>query len=168
MKQRQTQVQFSLSLAVYFCSKLKCVKQSHIEVIHISVTVLFSYYINWATLVVKWLLWENVEHSNFNCWLSKGYQLLMSQCFFCFVFIKCRFCHSILLCLEQSSLLLNCSTLYILFLYFWTCFLFCLSALSHIASLFCFCFSPLCFLLCKNSQKSSFIPWISSLYWKIQ
>lgn len=54
------------------------------------------------------------------------------------------------------------------FCIFWSVFnFFFFFALSHIASF------PLCFMLCwkktnKPSQKSSFIPWISSLDWKIQ
>lgn len=55
----------------------------------------------------------------------------MSWYVYFFFYIKCRFCHSILLCFEQSSLRV---LLFTFVLYFWTRFLLCLSALSYIAS----------------------------------
>lgn len=86
----------------------------------------------------------NVEHSNFNCWLRKGDQLLTSLYDFFFFFYKMQ------IFLPFNSFMLW-AILFAIKLYyslhsfciFWT-FLFCLSALSHVASLFCF----FVFLLC--------------------
>lgn len=47
----------------------------------------FSFYIDWANHV-RWLLWENVEHSNCYCWLRKGYQLLDVLIWFFLCIIK--------------------------------------------------------------------------------
>lgn len=148
------------------CGSLGCVEQSHAELAETSATVHFSDdHISWATLG-KRLLWENVEHSIFNCWLSKWYQLLMSRYVFFFFFYKMQiFAIHFLSCLEQSSLLLNCITLYILFVFLNDVSVLSVCTFTH--CLFVLFFSMM-FLLCKNSQKSSFIPWISSLYWKIQ
>lgn len=67
---------------------------------------------------------------------------------FFFFYIKCRFCLSVVLCFETSSLLLNCCTLYILFVFLK---MFYLSALSHVALGFCFVscsFFPSFFYFC--------------------
>lgn len=96
----------------------------------------------------------NVEHSNFNCWLRKGDQLLTSLYDFFFFFIKCRFfCPSILLCFEQSSLLLNCITLYILFVFFeHFCFVCLHFHMLHLC--FVFLFFSFVFLLSKTPRKA--------------
>lgn len=111
----------------------------------------FSYYIDRAKLV-KWLLWENVEHSNFNCWLRKGCQRLTSR--YDFFFIKRRFCHSILLCFERSSLLLNCITPDILFVILNMFSLLFVCTFTHCLLVLFFVFFSFVFLLSKTPRKA--------------
>lgn len=153
MEQRRTQVQFSLSFAVYSAAKSDVFNaESHWGHRYFSDCASFSYYINWAK-PVKWLLWENVEHSNFNCWLRKGYQLLMSQKDFFFYKMQIFF-GSILLCFEQSSLLLNCITLYILFVFLnMFCVLFVCTFTHCLFVFFDFFFPPMCFCSVKLPEK---------------
>ena len=64
------------------------------------------------------------------------------------------FCPSILLCFEQSYLLLNCITLYILFVFFEDfCFVCLHFHMLHLCFFCFFCFSPLCFCSVKLPEK---------------
>lgn len=78
------------------------------------------------------------------------FQLLSSKYDFFFFLIQCHFAIHLFYALS----ILFAVLLFTFFLYFFEHVLCCLSALSHIASLFCFSFSPsLCFCLVKLPEK---------------
>lgn len=85
----------------------------------------------------------------------KGHQSLMSPvyCFVLFYKIQISPFNSFMLRATPFALQLYYS--YILFVFFWTCFLLCLSALSHIAFfLFCFFSSIMIFCSVKAPRKA--------------